>query len=131
MTNDPYYLHSIFGNRFETVGKHTLTPHTPVDMTVFHAPGLRLIAVPWMWAIALKLVRYEKNDPTDVAAILRMGLRRYPQHTSVWTHPQILEQTLVAHCHPMYQGYRADVMHIMRQRMADACQRASRPQIYW
>ena len=38
--------------------------------------GLALLAVPSSWAIALKLVRYAKQDPTDCASVLRLGVAR-------------------------------------------------------
>lgn len=100
-------------------------------MTIFQAHGLHLIAVPWMWAIALKLVRYQKNDPMDVAAIIRMAMRRLPHLEQSWRTPQYLEANLVAHCSPMYQNYHPQIMDVMRQRMADACRRAATPQLYW
>ena len=41
--------------------------------TIYSSPGLALIGVSWSWAVALKLVRYQKDDPADIAAILRFA----------------------------------------------------------
>jgi hypothetical protein len=46
---------------------------TDVDArTLFSAPGLRLIAVAWPWALAFKLVCYAKDDLADACAIVRL-----------------------------------------------------------
>ncbi|EIN06519.1 hypothetical protein PUNSTDRAFT_136375 [Punctularia strigosozonata HHB-11173 SS5] len=121
---------SMYGRPCETVGYHTKAPGMKETMTVFAAPGLRLIAVPWLWAIALKLVRYQKNDPADIAAILRMAKVRLP-HLQVT--PQLLQSYLLRYCQPMYQPYMHMPSHMQAwaARIEDALGRAARPQIYW
>jgi len=52
------------------------------------------------WAIALKLVRYAKQDPTDCAVVLRLGIA---QGGIRWTLAR-LEQWIMERCWPM--GYR-------------------------
>ncbi|KAG9312413.1 hypothetical protein JVU11DRAFT_6794 [Chiua virens] len=45
-----------------------------VDMnTIYSSPGLTLISVTMFWGVSLKLVRYRKEDPTDIVAMLRHG----------------------------------------------------------
>jgi hypothetical protein len=99
-------------------------------MTVFSAPGLRLIAVPWLWAIALKLVRYQKRDPSDIAAILRMAKVHLPH---VQLTAQFLQTALVRYCQPMYQPYMHMPTHMQTwaARIDDALRLAALPQIYW
>jgi len=53
-----------------------------VGQTTFYERGLALIAVPWPWATALKLMRHTKQDTTDWAAVLRLGV---VQRTIRWT----------------------------------------------
>ena len=50
-----------------------VTPANATQNTVFTSQGLVVIAVSWSWAVALKLVRYKKDDPMDIAAILELG----------------------------------------------------------
>jgi hypothetical protein len=53
-----------------------------VRQTIFDEHGLALDAVPWPWAIALKLVRYTKQDRTYCAAALRLS---FAQRGVPWT----------------------------------------------
>ena len=58
------------------------TQKNAVPQTIFNERGLALVAVPWPWAVALKLGGHAKQDPTDRAAVLRPGVA---QHTIRWT----------------------------------------------
>lgn len=52
---------------YDPIATSSTTLSTDTDeREVFAAPGLRLIAVDWAWALALKFVRYAKHDPEDV-----------------------------------------------------------------
>ena len=53
-----------------------------VPQTVFNERGLALVAVPRPWVIALKLVRYAKQDPTNCPVVIRLGVA---QRTICWT----------------------------------------------
>lgn len=85
--------------------------------TIFSAPGLRLIGVSWSWAVALKLVRYEKHDPYDIANILRLGSRKKGVR---WTR-EILEEWLIEMCSAMrYAAYPPAQMEATREKMRHA-----------
>ncbi|KAH9056312.1 hypothetical protein EDB87DRAFT_1676114 [Lactarius vividus] len=92
-----------------------------VPQTIFNERGLALVAVPWPWAIALKLVRYAKKDPVDCAAVLRLG---FAQRGIRWTLAG-LEQWIMERCWPMgYSGYQPPQRAQLRQRIQDALTRA-------
>lgn len=92
-----------------------------MPQTIFNERGLALIAVPWPWAIALKLVRYAKKDPEDCAAILRMG---YSQRGIRWT-VSGLEKWISERCWPMqYAKYQPAQKAQLRERLQDALARA-------
>jgi hypothetical protein len=77
--------------------------------------------VPWPWAVALKLVRYLKQDPTDCAAVLRLGSA---QRGFRWT-VDALEKWLAERCWPMnYAKYDQAQKLQLRQRLQDALGRA-------
>lgn len=89
--------------------------------TVFSSPGLVLVGVTWSWAVALKLVRYKKDDPADIAAILSLGTQMQGLQ---WTR-QLLEDWLHGHCGPMgYSNYPMDMINETRAKMRDAIKRA-------
>lgn len=91
--------------------------------TVFESPGLVLIGVSWSWAVALKLVRYRKDDPDDIAAILSLGTQ---MRGCQWT-VQLLEGWLLNLCSPMgYSYYPLHEIKKTRARMRDAIQRTSK-----
>jgi hypothetical protein len=96
-------------------------PQNASPQTIFNAPGLALVAVPWPWAMALKLVRYEKQDPADCAAILRLGAA---QRGIRWTR-EGLEQWVMERCWPMrYTDYPPPKRQQLRERIQDALNRA-------
>ena len=71
--------------------------------------------------MALKLVRYEKQDPVDCAAVLRLG---FAQRGIRWTLAG-LEQWIMERCWPMgYSGYQPPQRAQLRQRIQDALTRA-------
>lgn len=89
--------------------------------TIFNERGLQLVAVPWPWAMALKLVRYAKQDPVDCAAVLRLG---FAQRGIRWTLAG-LEQWIMERCWPMgYSGYQPPQRAQLRERIQDALMRA-------
>jgi len=95
-----------------------------VPQTIFDERGLALVAVPWPWAIALKLVRYAKEDPTDCAAVLRLGFAQGDIHRTLAG----LEQWIMERCWPMdYTGYQPPQMQQLRRRLQDALNRAFPP----
>ena len=92
-----------------------------VPQTIFNERGLALVAVPWPWANALKLVRYAKQDPIDCAAVLRLGVA---QRGIRWTLAG-LEQWIMERCWPVgYTGYQPPQKQQFRQRIQDALNRA-------
>lgn len=92
-----------------------------MPQTIFNERGLALTAVPWPWAIALKLVRYAKKDPEDCAAILRLG---YSQRGIRWTVAG-LEKWISDRCWPMqYANYQPPQKAQLRERLQDALARA-------
>ena len=96
-----------------------------IPQTIFSERGLALVAVPWPWAVALKLVRYLKQDPTDCAAVLRLGSA---QRGIRWT-VDALEKWLAERCWPMnYAAYDAAQKLQLRQRLQDALGRAFQPE---
>ena len=58
------------------------TQQNAVPQTIFSERGLPHVAVPWPWAVALKLGGHAKQDPADCAAVLCPGVA---QHTIRWT----------------------------------------------
>jgi hypothetical protein len=100
-------------------------PQNAEPQTIFSQRGLALVAVPWPWAIALKLVRYMKQDPSDCAAVLRLGVA---QRGIRWTLAG-LEQWIMERCWPMgYAGYQHPQKQQLRQRIQDALSRAFPPE---
>jgi len=95
-----------------------------VPQSIFSERGLALVAVPWPWAIAFKLVRYAKQDPTDCAAVLRLVVA---QRGIYWTLAG-LEQWIMERCWPMgYMGYQPPQEQQLRQRIQEALNRAFPP----
>jgi len=95
-----------------------MTPQNVKDNTVYSSPYLRLIAVPWSWAVAFKLVRYAKYDPFDIACILARG--RKIQAVGQWDLPCV-EQWLRDCCAYMgYCSYSPRRLQVMRTRIQHA-----------
>ena len=85
--------------------------------TLFTSPGLVLISVTPFWAVALKLVRYQKHDSADITAILRNGTRL----NGVQWSSEVLERWLRTECWPMgYESYPDWLKRDMCTRIAHA-----------
>ncbi|KAI0027190.1 hypothetical protein K488DRAFT_91179 [Vararia minispora EC-137] len=101
-----------------TAALHTDRDRDLARRTLFSAPGLRLIAITWPWALALKLARYAAADAADARAIVRLLYWRYARE------PRRLEECIVDACWPM--GYqRPGALGLMRARLRDAVWRAT------
>ncbi|KAF8551156.1 hypothetical protein OG21DRAFT_1513126 [Imleria badia] len=89
-----------------------------VDMNmIYSSPGLVLVSVTMFWGVALKLVRYKKEDPTDIVAMLRHGTKL---NGVQWT-PQIMENWIKTLCWPMgYDSYQPQRIDELRDRIQDA-----------
>jgi hypothetical protein len=85
------------GRTYDPIFYASTQRQNAVPQTIFSERGLALVAVSWPWAIALKLVRYAKQDPVDCAAFLR---RRVSQRGIGWTVAG-LEQWIAERCWPM------------------------------
>ncbi|KAH7925990.1 hypothetical protein BV22DRAFT_1088016 [Leucogyrophana mollusca] len=85
--------------------------------TIYTSPGLTLVSVTMFWGVALKLVRYKKEDPTDIVAMLQHGTKL---NGVQWT-PQVMETWLKTLCWPMgYSNYQSDQKEELRERINDA-----------
>src|SRR5882762_8498039 len=90
---------SSHGRLYDPIYYASMTKVNQTNNTIFSAPGLLLIGVSWAWGVALKFVRYQKSDPADIAAMLRLG---YWQRGIRWNR-HILEEWITKLCWPM--GY--------------------------
>lgn len=114
-------VNSQFGRTYDPIFTASTRRENSVPQTIFNERGLALVAVPWPWAMALKLVRYAKQDPVDCAAVLRLG---FAQRGIRWTLAG-LEQWIMERCWPMgYSGYQPPQRAQLRQRIQDALVRA-------
>ena len=112
------------GSAYDPIFYASTQEQNAVPQTIFSERGLALVAVPWPWAIALKLVRYAKQDPVDCAAVLRLGVA---QRGIRWTLAG-LESWIMERCWPMgYAGYQPPQKQQLRQRIQDALFRAFPP----
>ncbi|KAH9974907.1 hypothetical protein BGW80DRAFT_1457865 [Lactifluus volemus] len=109
------------GQMYDPIYTASIRENNAAPQTIFNERGLRLVAVPWPWAVALKLVRYEKNDPPDCAAVLRLGFK---ERGICWT-LQSMEQWISERCWPMgYSDYQPPQREKLRHRIQDALRRA-------
>ncbi|KAI0643428.1 hypothetical protein C8Q79DRAFT_978857 [Trametes meyenii] len=112
MTTDPSS-----GRPYDPIYHDALSASNMQTNTIFTAPGLVLVGVSWSWAVALKLVRYQKHDPHDIASILRLGHR---QRNVQWSRT-MLENWIAALCTPMtYTLYSPWQIEATRQKMRHA-----------
>ncbi|KAI0263557.1 hypothetical protein BC834DRAFT_301792 [Gloeopeniophorella convolvens] len=110
-----------YGRQYDPIYSAAVRPENSVPQTIFEGRGLALVAVPWAWAIALKLVRYAKQDPVDCAAVLRLGAT---ERGIRWTLAS-LETWVMQRCWPMgYSGYQPPERAQLRHRIQDALARA-------
>ena len=109
--------HSAYGRSHDPICSDALSANNVTLNTIFTSPGLVLVGVGWAWAVALKLVRYDKYDPHDIASILRLGQR---QRNVKWTRT-LLEAWLLSLCGAMgYAAYPPWQMEATRQKMRHA-----------
>ncbi|KAK7692552.1 hypothetical protein QCA50_004182 [Cerrena zonata] len=102
------------GHHYDPIYKDAVDPRNVGINTIYDSPGLILISVSWSWAVALKLARFQKNDPHDIAQILSLG---YRQTRVVWT-ARILEEWIRSNCWAMgYDGYNPVLMENIRNRI--------------
>ncbi|KAI6043570.1 hypothetical protein EDC04DRAFT_2866248 [Pisolithus marmoratus] len=97
---------------------HDSKQQNNIDMnTVYEAPGLRLISVTMFWGVALKLVRYKKEDPKDIVAMLKHGTKL---NGVQWT-PTLMEDWIKELCWPMgYSQYHPQQLEELKTRIRDA-----------
>jgi len=111
------------GQPYDPIYWDSLKPNNVALNTIYASPGLKLISVTMFWGVALKMVRYKKDDPADILAMLRHGTKL---NGVQWT-PQILEDWLLKHCWPMgYSQYPTWKVDEMRQRFAHAIELVQR-----
>jgi hypothetical protein len=100
-------------------------PQNVKDEMLFSERGLALVAVPWYWGVALKVVRYSKNDPEDCAALLRLARLQRAMHRQ-WAVPD-LERWLFTRCSPMqFDKYPWDRRAQLQAILLDVIRRESR-----
>lgn len=97
---------------------HDSKQQNNIDMnTIYEAPGLRLISVTMFWGVALKLVRYRKEDPKDIVAMLKHGTKL---NGVQWT-PSLMEEWIKTLCWPMgYSQYHPQQLEELKTRIRDA-----------
>ncbi|THH15414.1 hypothetical protein EW146_g5057 [Bondarzewia mesenterica] len=106
-----------YGRSYDPIHYAAVTEVNLQNNTIFSAPGLLLVSVSWPWAVALKFVRYQKDDPVDIAAMLRLG---HHQAKVRWSRA-ILEEWVTRWCWPMgYSSYPPPHLESLRQRMRHA-----------
>jgi len=109
------------GCKYDPIFYDATQHQSAAALTIFNERGLALVAVPWPWAVALKLVRYAKKDPDDCGAVLRLGSL---QRGYRWT-VDVLERWLAERCWPMqYCKYAPQQKAQLRERLKDALARA-------
>jgi len=105
------------GKPYDPIYCDSVRPNNVAMNTIYSSPGLMLISVTMFWGVALKMVRYQKEDPADILAMLRHGTKL---NGVQWT-PQVLENWLLKLCWPMgYSHYPSWKVDEMRQRFAHA-----------
>ncbi|KAG2032921.1 hypothetical protein BDR03DRAFT_728497 [Suillus americanus] len=111
------FAHNSQGQLYDPI-YHDSKQANNVDMnTVYKSPGLVVISVTMFWGVALKLVRYKKEDPTDIVAMLRHGTKL---NGVQWT-PHIMETWIKTLCWPMgYNTYKPEQAQELRNRIHDA-----------
>ncbi|KAI0049094.1 hypothetical protein FA95DRAFT_947710 [Auriscalpium vulgare] len=107
-----------YGRKYDPISAATLSVD---DNVFFSAPGLQLLRVPWVWAFALKFVRYQKDDPQDIVAMLRLGEKERKMR---WDRRH-LEKWVTEYCWPMgYAAYHEQMLDELRRRMRHAIKTA-------
>ncbi|KAG1880999.1 hypothetical protein F4604DRAFT_1749328 [Suillus subluteus] len=111
------FAHNSQGQLYDPI-YHDSKQANNIDMnTIYESPGLVVISVTMFWGVALKLVRYKKEDPTDIVAMLRHGTKL---NGVQWT-PHIMETWIKTLCWPMgYNTYKPEQAQELRNRIHDA-----------
>ncbi|OAX33702.1 hypothetical protein K503DRAFT_725519 [Rhizopogon vinicolor AM-OR11-026] len=105
------------GELYDPIYHDSKQPNNIEMNTVYTSPGLIVISVTMFWGVALKLVRYKKEDPTDIVAMLRHGTKL---NGVQWT-PHIMENWIKTLCWPMgYNSYKPHQAEELRSRIHDA-----------
>ncbi|KAG1812636.1 uncharacterized protein BJ212DRAFT_1301589 [Suillus subaureus] len=99
------FAHNSQGQLYDPI-YHDSKQANNIDMnTVYQSQGLVVISVTMLGRVALKLVRYKKDDPTDIVAMLRHGTRL---NGVQWT-PHIMETWIKTLRWPMgYNTYKPE-----------------------
>jgi hypothetical protein len=117
----PPHAYSQQGLTYDPIFYNSTIQQNAAAQAIFNERSLALVAVPWPWAIALKLVRYDKKDREDCAAVLRIGAS---QRGIRWTVAG-LEQWISERCWPMqYSAYQPAQKAELRERLQDTLARA-------
>ncbi|KAG1875998.1 hypothetical protein C8R48DRAFT_811267 [Suillus tomentosus] len=89
-----------------------------IDMnTIYNSPGLVVISVTMFWGVALKLVCYKKEDPTDIVAMLHHSTKL---NGVQWT-PHIMETWIKTLSWPMgYNTYKPQHAQELQNRIHEA-----------
>ncbi|KAH7907595.1 hypothetical protein BJ138DRAFT_1014245 [Hygrophoropsis aurantiaca] len=105
------------GNLYDPIYHDSKQQNNVTMNTVYTSPGLTLVSVTMFWGVALKLVRYKKEDPTDIVAMLQHGTKL---NGVQWT-PEVMETWLKTLCWPMgYSNYQSQQKEELRERIYDA-----------
>jgi len=105
------------GQPYDPIYWDSLKPNNVALNTIYASSGLKLISVTMFWGVALKMVRYKKEDSEDILAMLTHGTKL---NGVQWT-PEVLEGWLLKHCWPMgYSQYPHWKIGEMRQRLTHA-----------
>ena len=93
------------------------------ENTVFDSAGLRLIAIPALWTLALKLRRYTPADEEDIKYILRssaLSTNLPPEHVAMR-----VEERLRSDCKEMdYDIWPPEVLKEMGHRLVEGVSEA-------
>ncbi|KAF8839228.1 hypothetical protein BDN67DRAFT_1012476 [Paxillus ammoniavirescens] len=105
------------GHIYDPIYHDAKQPNNVEMNTIYSSPGLKLVSVTMFWGVALKLVRYKKEDPTDIVAMLRHGTKL---NGIQWT-PQIMETWIKTLCWPMgYDSYQPQRIDELKDRIQHA-----------
>lgn len=111
------FAHNSQGQLYDPIYHDSKQPNNTDMNTVYESKGLVVISVTMFWGVALKLVRYKKEDPTDIVAMLRHGTKL---NGVQWT-PPIMEAWIKTLCWPMgYNSYKPQQAEELRNRIRDA-----------
>ncbi|KAG2144410.1 uncharacterized protein EDB93DRAFT_1153328 [Suillus bovinus] len=111
------FAHNSQGLLYDPIYHDSKQPNNIAMNTVYQKQGLVIISVTMFWGVALKLVRYKKEDPTDIVAMLRHGTKL---NGVQWT-PHIMETWIKTLCWPMgYNTYKPQQAQELRNRIRDA-----------